>query len=318
MRPAATLTPPLENTVQAAIADPYVFVSPTIQGEYFWQNVSISDWFSLLPCPFLFRSRFSQDFTYQAAAVFLHPQPFHDTGFPSSLSLTTERHITDMLLSADASTPTSHSPATTTIHTDPPTPHHGYFLPTNPMPYMAPSATHQPELLLLYWLIDTIATLVDNLRHHPIVHDPVPPMSFFTNTPAYRLYRIFQFLPGSPGSPGHYRMDPTVTFAPGRTNYLSDHPPSTFPQPHTTVDNPPLTQPPLIRHLHTRHRSRSRDRLPLTTPTNPNLLTQPRQPLANITPAATGQRGQLHRALWTASTTPAADPSAFGPAAHPP
>ena len=175
--------------------------------------------------------------------------------------------------------------------------------------------------------------------HHPIVHDPVPPMSFFTNTPAYRLYlqlrntlrhlitttheaqrglRIFQFLPGSPGSPGHYRMDPTVTFAPGRTNYLSDHPPSTFPQPHTTADNPPLTQPPLIRHLHTRHRSRSRDRLPLTTPTNPNLLTQPRQPLANITPAATGQRGQLHRPLWTASTTPAADPSAFGPAAHPP
>ena len=108
--------------------------------------------------------------------------------FPSFLSLMTERHIADMLLGADASTPTSHPPATATIHTDPSITHHGHFLPTNPMPYMAPSATHQPELLLLHWLIHTITTLVDNLQHHPIVHDPIPPMSFFTNTPAYRLY----------------------------------------------------------------------------------------------------------------------------------
>ena len=165
------LSPPFENTVQAAFTDPYVFVSPTIQ--------HISDWFSLLTCPLLFRSRFSQDFTDQAAAVFLHPQPSHDTGFPSSLSLMTERHISDMLLSADTSTPTSHSPATTTTHTDPPTPQHGYFLPTNPMPYMAPSATHQPELLLLYWLIDTIATLADSLMASPHCPRSRPPDVLF-------------------------------------------------------------------------------------------------------------------------------------------
>ena len=106
----------------------------------------------------------------------------------SSLSLMTERHIADMLLRADAPTPTLHSPATATIFTDPPTTHQGHFLPTNPMPYMAPTATHQPELLLLHWLLHTITTLVDDLQHHPLVHDPIPPMSSFTNTPAYRLY----------------------------------------------------------------------------------------------------------------------------------
>ena len=237
-----------------------------------------------------------------------------------------------MLLRAAAPTPTSHPPATATIYTDPPTTHHGHFLPTNPMPYMAPSATRQPELLLLTWMLCTITTLVDDLQHHPIVHDPIPPMSSFTNTPAYRLYlqlrntlrhlinttheaqrglNILQFLPGSPGSPGHYSMDPTVTFAPGHTNYLSDLSPST-----TTITPTPTDTTPLIRQLHRRDRSRSRDRLPLTTLSNPNLTTQPRQPLANITPVTAGQRGHLHHALWTASTTPTADLSPAGPAAH--
>ena len=270
-------------------------------------------------------------FSYKAAAYF-YARSHLTVPFPSSLSLMTERHIADMLLGADAPTPTSHPPPTATIYTDPPTTHHGHFLPTNPMP----PATHQPEL---HWLLHTITTLVDDLQHHPIVHDPIPPMSFFTNAPAYRLYlqlrntlrhlinttheaqrglRILQFLPGSPGSPGHYRMDPTVTFAPGRTNYLSDLPPSTSTHTPTPADTTPVTQTSLVRHLHSRHRSRSRDRLPLTTPTNPNLLTQPRQPLAKITPAAAGQRGQLHRALWAASAIPAADHSPVGPAAHPP
>ena len=48
--------------------------------------------------------------------------------------------------------------------------------------------THQPELLLLHWMISTIASLVENLQHHPIVQGPIPPMSTFTNTPAYRLF----------------------------------------------------------------------------------------------------------------------------------
>ena len=240
-----------------------------------------------------------------------------------------------MLLRADAPTPTLHSPAAAYIFTDPPTTHHGHFLPTNPMPYMAPTATHQPELLLLHWLLHTITTLVDDLQHHPLVHDPIPPTSSFTNTPAYRLYlqlrntlrhlinttheaqrglSILQFLPGSPGSPGHYRMDPTVTFAPNHTNYLT---PSTTTHTQTPTDATPAPQTSLVRHLHRRRRSRSRDRLPPTTPTNPNLSTQSRQPLANITLATAGQRGQLHRALWTASTTPSADQPPAGPAEHP-
>ena len=87
------------------------------------------------------------------------------------------------------------------------------------------------------------------------------------------------------------------------------------PTPTDTTPAPPTS---LIQHLHSRRRSRSRDHLPLTTPTNPNLSTQLRQPLANITPANAGQRGQLHRALWTASTTSTADHFPVGPTAHPP
>ena len=36
----------------------------------------------------------------------------------------------------------------------------GHYLPGNPLPYFAPSATHQPELLLLSWMIATLHTLV--------------------------------------------------------------------------------------------------------------------------------------------------------------
>ena len=80
----------------------------------------------------------------------------------------TERPLRDAMLSADLQASTTHHPTTATIYTDPPTTHHGHFLPTNPMPYMAPSATHQPELLLLHWMLCTITTLVDDLQHHPI------------------------------------------------------------------------------------------------------------------------------------------------------
>ena len=76
----------------------------------------------------------------------------------------------------------------TTFSPGPPTPHHSYSLPNNPMPYLAPSVTHQPELLLLHWMINTISSLVEDLQHHPIVQDPIPPMSTFINTPAYRLF----------------------------------------------------------------------------------------------------------------------------------
>ena len=142
----------------------------------------------------------------------------------------------------DLRTPLPPHSATTTLSPDPPTTHHSYSLPNNPMPYLAPSVTHQPELLLLHWMISTIASLVEDLQHHPIVQDPIPPMSTFTNTPAYRLFlqirntlrhlintahdarrglNRLQFLPGSPGSPGHYRIDPTLDIPPQQTNFLS-------------------------------------------------------------------------------------------------
>ena len=241
----------------------------------------------------------------------------------------TDRHLCDTMLSADLRTTQTHHSATTTTPSDPPTTHHGHFLPDNPMPYMAPSVTHQPELLLLNWMICTITTLIDDLQHHPIVQDPIPPMSSFTNTPAYRLFlqlrntlrhlinttyeaqrglNRLQFIPGSPGSPGHYRMDPTISTTPHQTNFLSDATPS-----HTTAIPPPTDTPPLLRQLRRRDRSRSRDRLPLTTPSHPNLTTHPiRQPTANHSPATNGHRGQLHRALWTASTSSAAHRLAAG------
>ena len=120
----------------------------------------------------------------------------------------------------------------------------GHCLPGNPLPYLAPSATHQPELLLLSWMIATLHTLVTDLQHHPILTDPIPYPSSFTDQQAYRLYlqlrntlrhlgtistdlcqgiRILQFLPGSPGSPGHYRMDPILPVSlhpPPRTSSL--------------------------------------------------------------------------------------------------
>ena len=189
----------------------------------------------------------------------------------------------------DLQTPQPPFSATTTLPPGPPTSHHSYCLPNNPMPYLAPSVTHQPELLLLHWMINTISSLVEDLQHHPIVQDPIPPMSTFTNTPAYRVFlqtcntlrhlintthdarrglNKLQFLPGSPGSPGHYRIDPTLDIPPQQTNLLS----AATSQRHPTTPSPANT-PPLIRRLNGRDRSRSRDRLPLTTLSQPNHTT---------------------------------------------
>ena len=224
-----------------------------------------------------------------------------------------------MMSADDPRTPQPPHSATTTFSPGPPNSHHSYFLPSNPMPYLAPSVTHQPELLLLHWMITTISTLVDDLQHHPIVRDPIPPMSTFTNTPAYRLFlqtrntlrhlintthdarrglARLQFLPGSPGSPGHYRIDPTIDIPPQQTNLLSGT---------TTQHNPatpsPTTTPPLHHRLHDRDRSRSRDRLPLTTLSQPNHTTSGHQIIPRRPAAAPGHRGHLHQALWTASTS---------------
>lgn len=144
-----------------------------------------------------------------------------------------------MALPPDGSTKAPPLPAPMTLEPTPPESSHpayvspaaGHFLPGNPLPYLAPSATHQPELLLLSWMIATLNTIVTDLQSHPLVTDPLPYPASFTDQQAYRLYiqirntlrhlgtittelcqgiRILQFLPGSPGSPGHYRIDPAA------------------------------------------------------------------------------------------------------------
>ena len=214
-----------------------------------------------------------------------------------------------------------------------PPPAAAHYLPGNPLPYLAPSATHQPELLLLSWMIATLRTLVTDLQNHPILTDPIPYPSSFTDQQAYRLYlqvrntlrhlvtitadlcqgiSILQFLPGSPGSPGHYRMDPAARFPPcATTNFLST------PIPPPT--RPPTAIPPqhrLITHLTPRARSRSRDRPSTTTTTatttsaSPaNTFTPDHPPFSDITNSHS-HRSSLHQSLWTPTSTPSSSPSA--------
>ena len=103
------------------------------------------------------------------------------------------------------------------------------FLPGNPPLHLAPSITHQPELLLLRWMFETFFTLVTRILEHPIAAGPVPDPSLFADNNAYQLFcqlhrsiiqlghdtlhlmrarRLPQFIPGPPGSPGQYRIDP--------------------------------------------------------------------------------------------------------------
>ena len=228
------LTPSPETAPPAVVADPYFSLTDIPRRAQATKNLASRHFqqFMFSTCGFLYTATVDKF----SAAILLNR-------FSSFMLSMTDRHLFAATLSADLQTTPPHHPTTATIYTDPPTTHHGHFLPNNPMPYMAPSVTHQPELLLLNWMLCTIATLIDDLQHHPIVQDPIPPMSSFINTPAYRLFlqlrntlrhlinttqeaqrglNRLQFIPGSPGSPGHYRMDPTVSITPGQTHYLSD------------------------------------------------------------------------------------------------
>ena len=174
-------------------------------------------------------------------------------------------------------------------------------------------------------MIATLHTLVTDLQHHPILTDPLPYPSSFTDQQAYRLYlqlrntlrhlvtistdlcqgiRILQFLPGSPGSPGHYRMDPAARFPPSATtNFLSS---PILPPTHQPTAIPP--QHSLITHLTPRARSRSRDRPPTTTTTSiqstpVNTTTHDRIPLSDIT-ISHSHRSSLHHSVWTATSAP--------------
>ena len=181
-----------------------------------------------------------------------------------------------MMLPDDLRTPQPPYSAATTISPGPPTVHHNYSLPSNPMPYLAPSVTHQPELLLLHWMINTISSLIEDLQHHPIVQDPIPPMSTFTNTPAYRLFlqtrntlrhlintthearrglNKLQFIPGSPGSPSTGSVAETGLVL--ETGFPSPHSHSQTTQPQDTrTSRTDLPQLPATADTCTKHSGR--------------------------------------------------------------
>ena len=203
----------------------------------------------------------------------------------------------------------------------------GHYLPGNPLPYLAPSATHQPELLLLSWTIATLHTLVTDLQHHPILTDPIPYPSSFTDQQSDRLYlqlrntlrhlvtistdlrqgiRILQFLPRLTLLARSLPDGPCRPFPSIRHNKLSLFTnPTTYHQP-TAI--PP--QHSLITHLTPRARSR---RPPTTTTTSiqstpVNTTTHDRIPLSDIT-ISHSHRSSLHHSLWTATSAPSSSPS---------
>ena len=247
----------------------------TVSHIHRWVFCSRKSAYALLICVFIINNTRFQPFHFP---VFGFQQLFeisrlqHTQNFPVAMP---ERTFASP---SEATTPMTLEPSPFASSADIPSgPAAGYFLPGNPLPYLAPSATHQPELLLLSWMIATLNTIVTDIQNHPLVTDPIPYPSSFTDQQAYRLYlqlrnnlrhlgtvnsdlcrciRLLQFLPGSPGSPGHYRMDPSAKFPPSATcNYLST-------PPLQPLSNPALPSPQhsLITHLAPRQRSRSRDR----------------------------------------------------------
>ena len=118
-----------------------------------------------------------------------------------------------------------------------------HFLPDNPPPHLTPSLTHQPELLYMQDLLDSLANVVTQILNHPMIDSPVPDHTLFTDADAFRLYfqyhqsvtelaritmrlkrasRLLQFLPGPPGHPGSYRVNPLAHFPPDTTDFLAD------------------------------------------------------------------------------------------------
>lgn len=106
-----------------------------------------------------------------------------------------------------------------------------YLLPRMPPShYLKPTSLHvtlcrhQPELLLLQWMLHMLEGLIESILQHPLVLDPIPSRQHFTDHNSYRLFvqfrnalhrlaplrldltqgrRLLQFLPGSPGSHRH-------------------------------------------------------------------------------------------------------------------
>ena len=156
-----------------------------------------------------------------------------------------------------------------------------HFLPGNPPPHLNPSLTHQPELLFMQSLLDSLANVVTQILNHPMIDSPVPDHTLFIDADAFRLYfqyrqsvtelaritmrlkrtsRLLQFLPGPPGHPGSYRVNPLAHFPPDTTDFLADEVRTFCPPPNRHRrhrPNRPRQPPP--HGPAARDRSRSRD-----------------------------------------------------------
>ena len=189
------------------------------------------------------------------------------------------------------------------------TPPTGYFLPGNPLPYLAPSAIHQPELLLLAWMLHSSVTPSHILLPSPTNKPTGSIYNFATLSATWEpsmltfagAFASFSFCLA------HQDRQAIIEW----THQLLSHPPPPaisslhhLPPLSTPTSSPP--QHSLITHLIPRDRLRSRDRQPpnntSASPHNPNLYISSRQPLSDITPSP-NHRSQPHQSLWTATTT---------------
>ena len=180
-------------------------------------------------------------------------------------------------------TPVQPASEATAAHTPPTTPQHTHvtppFLPGNGPIHLAPSFTHQPEILYLHNLLDILFLLVTRLLEHLMTSGPVPSTTMFLDHKPYSVYyqyycsvvdlgrasmhlqrarRLLQFVPGPPGQPGQFRVDPTVTFPSNTTDFLAATPPTTprSPTPPHSRSSAPFSTITTI----PRDKSRSQDR----------------------------------------------------------
>ena len=80
-----------------------------------------------------------------------------------------------------------HTPQSTAPHTQSTQP----FLPGNGPIHLAPSLTHQPEILLLHRLFDILFLLVTHILEHPMAGGPVPDTTMFVDHNAFCLFHQY-------------------------------------------------------------------------------------------------------------------------------
>lgn len=77
-----------------------------------------------------------------------------------------------------------------------------HSLPWNPLPYMSPSVTHQPELLLLQWMLRMLEGLmcIESVLQHPLVLDPIPSLFVQFRNALHQLAPLMLDARPDPGS----------------------------------------------------------------------------------------------------------------------